>query len=1011
MGKKLKTIGFGKIQQGLGTTLASMIDEAVTEKVETKVDAFKIQKNLAELLKKDRTAIEEKMKNLEEQSKAGVEVKKALFEKSGTVPEVTRTKILDAIEADIARLKTIITEAEMVKAIQARLDFAEIKTALIDKAFVDDIISNKTFKQQFEAGEVTTQNIFTKMLDSIQSSIKKEFITKEETKRLVNDLTIGADGIRQITQEETNKIINNRKTELKGKDGTNSYIHMKYSNNANGQPMSDNSNSKYIGIYTGASKTPPTNPSEYSWTLVKGIDGKLPNFNLLINSEIKDENSFKTNGGIYKFNKGDYNGKNSIEIINNNISSNVASLGVYFRSSKTSFKNGDKAVLRLPMYIYSDIPIDNGAFVLIKNEKTNAVAYALQITNSMPRDKWFIIEENLRAYRDFDSTDDYIFKIYTNKNGHLKIAEPYFALGDEIPKEWVPSLEDLKTHSLTASVRINGLYEGAKTSGVKFFVEVFYDGKKVTDGFKLTAKVRGAGLNKIQENATYNSTGELTNVYYPDGDKDGTPIMIQLDVEYKYTSTTCFARLDNLPSPELIEEVVKKYKTFESTLETFKSKIGEVDTKKFKLAYNIENICSESGIEKKGNDLYFNVRTPLKANKEYYVLADLDDVPENQDTRIYSARDGGDSKKVVSGLNIWRISFSSDQTRVNIYPLGSNTKVKNVEIYEVPEFEPIKDTIISKINDDKLTINFLTKNTIKPNEIYTLTFNAEGVSGKKIGFIYNSMGSYTKKPLVNGLNTWTFRAFQETNYIQFPLSNDGTVGKITNIKCVEERFNIGYKTEFNISTVFSEIEQTKNQFRTAVTENNFGTVLTQNAQYLRLAWNNISKYIQFENAGMSFYEGGQVNDNKLVARLNDSGYQMWRDGYYLGAIGTNFYKQDRSKKGIQFDLEYDGSFMGWAYRTSRTADAYSWKWVYSASSFGGFSSDTINAGCNVDLHNNELRNAIIKSDAITVWDGVNSTFRFALPVSFQDDGRAYQWHDDCYLKFRNGLLIDSSMPT
>jgi phage minor structural protein len=1012
MGKKLKTIGFGKIQQGLGTTLASMIDDVVAERVEeSKVDAFKIQKNLKELMRLEKTDIMFKMKDLEAQAQAGVEVKRALFEKDGTVPEVTKTKILDAIEADIARLKTIITEAEMIKAIQAHLDFAEIKTALIDKAFITQILSDETFRQQFEAGEVTTQNIFTKMRDSIQSSIKKEFITKEETKRLVNDLTIGADGIRQITQEETNKIIDNRKTELKGKDGTNSYIHTKYSNNANGQPMSDNSNSKYIGIYTGTSKTPPTNASEYSWTLIKGVDGKLPNFNLLIDSEIKDENSFKTNGGIYRLNKGDYNGKNSIEIINNNISSNVASLGVYFRSSKTSFKNGDKAVLRLPMYIYSDIPIDNGAFVVIKNEKTNAVAYALSITNSMPRDKWFIIEEKLQAYRDFDSTDDYIFKIYTNKNGHFKIAEPYFALGDEIPKEWVPSLADLNTHSLTASVRINGSYEGAKTSSVKFFVEVFYDGKKVTDGFKLTAKVQGAGLNKIQENATYNSTGELTNVYYSDGDKDGTPITIQLDVEYNYTKTTCFARLDNLPSPELISDVVKKYKTFESTLETFKSKIGEVDTKKFKLAYNIENICSESGVEKKGNDLYFNVKTPIKANKEYYVLADLDDVPENQDTRIYSARDGGDSKKVVSGLNIWRISFTSDQTRVNIYPLGSNTKVKNVEIYEVPEFEPIKDTIISKINDDKITINFLTKNTIKKNGIYTLTFNAEGVSGKKIGFIYNSMGSYTKKPLVNGLNTWTFRAFQETNYIQFPLSNDGTVGKITNIKCVEERFNIGYKTEFNISTVFSEIEQTKNQFRTAVTENNFGTVLTQNAQYLRLAWNNISKYIQFENAGMSFYEGGQVNDNKLVARLNDSGYQMWRDGYYLGSIGTNKFKRDESKKGIQFDLEYDGAFMGWAYRTSRTADAYSWKWVYSASSFGGFSSDTINAGCNVDLHNNELRNAIIKSDAITVWDGVNSTFRFALPTSFQDDGRAYQWHDDCYLKFRNGLLIDSSMPT
>lgn len=94
----------------------------------------------------------------------------------------------------------------------------------------------------------------------------------------------------------------------------------------------------------------------------------------------------------------------------------------------------------------------------------------------------------------------------------------------------------------------------------------------------------------------------------------------------------------------------------------------------------------------------------------------------------------------------------------------------------------------------------------------------------------------------------------------------------------------------------SKINQTKEQIEQSVKKNEFGTVLTQNAQYLKLAWNNISKYIQFENAGISFYEGGQVNDNKLVARLNDSGYQMWRDGYYLGSIGTNSYKQDRSKK-------------------------------------------------------------------------------------------------------------------
>ena len=161
---------------------------------------------------------------------------------------------------------------------------------------------------------------------------------------------------------------------------------------------------------------------------------------------------------------------------------------------------------------------------------------------------------------------------------------------------------------------------------------------------------------------------------------------------------------------------------------------------------------------------------------------------------------------------------------------------------------------------------------------------------------------------------------------------------------------------------------------------------------------------------MSFYEGGQVNDNKLVARLNDSGYQMWRDGYYLGSIGTNSYKQDRSKKGIQFDLNYDGWFMGWAYQTSRNADAYTWKWVYSSGNFATYKADTLNAGCDIDMQNNEIKNVILKSTNITVWDGENGTFRFSLPVSFQSDGRAYQWHDNCYLTFKNGLLIDSSMP-
>lgn len=271
MGRKLKTIGFGKIQSNLGTTLATMVDNAIEEKAETMLDAFKIQKNLAQLLKLDRKGIEDKLVELEEKSKGALEVKKALFETDGTIPEVVKAKILDAVEGDIGRLKTIITEAELIKAIQAKLNYADIKNALIDKAFINQIISDEKFTQQFEDGEVTTQNIFTKLKDSIKSNISKEFVTKEGVKKLVNDLTIDADGIRQITQQESSKVFEKKKAELKGVD---SYIHKKYSDFADGRNMSDNSTLKYIGIYTGDKQQAPTNASEYSWTKIKS-DGKL----------------------------------------------------------------------------------------------------------------------------------------------------------------------------------------------------------------------------------------------------------------------------------------------------------------------------------------------------------------------------------------------------------------------------------------------------------------------------------------------------------------------------------------------------------------------------------------------------------------------------------------------------------------------------------------------------------------------------------------------------------------
>ena len=652
MGRKLKTIGFGKIQSNLGSTLASMVDNAIEEKAETMLDAFKIQKNLAQLLKLDRKGIEDKLVELEERSKGALEVKKALFEADGSIPDVVKTKILDAVEGDIGRLKTIITEAELIKAIQAKLNYADIKNALIDKAFINQIISDEKFTQQFEDGEVTTQNIFTKLKDSIKSNISKEFVTKDGVKKLVNDLTIDADGIRQITQQESVKVFENKKQELKG---ANAYLYKKYSDYSDGRNMSDDSTLKYIGIYAGEKEQAPTNASEYSWTKIKGEDG----------------------------------------------------------------------------------------------------------------------------------------------------------------------------HNLTANLRFEGRYVNNIVTNLNTFVDVFYDGQKITEGFKLKVKHKGMGASNWTDfiSRPYDNTGRLTNFIFSNGEKDGTTLEAIVLVTYKDLNTVANARMENIPDVVEIKEVVKKYKTFESTLEGFTSVVGEINTKVLTKQQIRQNLNSED-IEKTGNDLYFNTKENLVSNEYYTILADLDNVPANQQAYIYSASDGGDKKIIQNGLNYWVVKYPADQTKINLYPLGANTKVKNVRIFK-GDFRVKKDVERENLYSSSATdsggkfihLN-LNKNKINGN-VYTVKFDASGYSNGDRWDIYNRIG-YDENNL-----TQVFKS--KGNELTFTINDNTTVDRIylrmklvgnTTISNVEiYDVSTEYVKNKEISKLESSITQTKNEIDLKVSKN------------------------------------------------------------------------------------------------------------------------------------------------------------------------------------------------
>lgn len=186
-----------------------------------------------------------------------------------------------------------------------------------------------------------------------------------------------------------------------------------------------------------------------------------------------------------------------------------------------------------------------------------------------------------------------------------------------------------------------------------------------------------------------------------------------------------------------------------------------------------------------------------------------------------------------------------------------------------------------------------------------------------------------------------------------------------------------------------------------VNNSDFGTKISQNAYYVRVAWNNNSNYIQLESGQIAIYNG-QLTANQKRAVFNESGNHFWRDGYYLGNIGTNSYSGDSSKKGFDFDLQENGAYMTWAAKQYSSDANYWMRWTYANKSFGGFTANRLYAGCDIDMQNHKLRNVVFENGGIT------GTMNFVQVKAMSSDGTVASWVNGCKLQFENGILISAA---
>lgn len=134
--------------------------------------------------------------------------------------------------------------------------------------------------------------------------------------------------------------------------------------------------------------------------------------------------------------------------------------------------------------------------------------------------------------------------------------------------------------------------------------------------------------------------------------------------------------------------------------------------------------------------------------------------------------------------------------------------------------------------------------------------------------------------------------------------------------------------------------------------NEIGSYIQQYYDRVLVGFNNSSKYVQITSGQIAIYDSG-ITDSKKRVVFDENGNHFYRDGYYVGKIGTNIWKDNSSHKGLVFDLEYQGKYMTWSYEKNASDGFYTTIWTYSRSN-SIYSYEGLHAGADIYMNGHDF---------------------------------------------------------
>ena len=185
-----------------------------------------------------------------------------------------------------------------------------------------------------------------------------------------------------------------------------------------------------------------------------------------------------------------------------------------------------------------------------------------------------------------------------------------------------------------------------------------------------------------------------------------------------------------------------------------------------------------------------------------------------------------------------------------------------------------------------------------------------------------------------------------------------------------------YSTSAQIKVTTDAIEAEVNKkFNTS----EWSTKIRASATDIQFAWNNISKYIQFKDAAIKIFDSAVKSSQKLRCVMDDAGHQFYRDGYHVGDIGTNQWANDNTHKGLVFDLDYQGKYMGFLQKASASASTYTTMMCFSRAN-SIYSEYGMHLGCDFYGHNYTLHDVYLSGVSVKDGSTNRSGFTGAIPI-------------------------------